>query len=57
MEGDLHEVEFDTYCPTCRFKETDEAESPCRECLNVPARVDSRRPERYWAKTGTNKKN
>ena len=55
MEGDLKIVEFDKWCNTCRYYETEESEDPCRECLTIGARPDSRRPERYWAKTGVNK--
>ena len=45
-------VNFSLYCETCKDKDTPESESPCRECLRVPAREDSRRPEKYILQEG-----
>ena len=47
MEGDLKEVFFSEYCKTCKHEKVKESESPCDECLDIPARADSHEPE-YW---------
>lgn len=49
MIGDLKIVDFDKYCGTClhRAEDPDVEESPCDICLSIPAREDSRRPEKY----------
>ena len=46
----LRIVEFDKYCPFCEYAHTDEDDRPCTECLAIPAREDSRRPEKYISK-------
>ena len=33
-------VYFDVYCEQCKYKDYDESQEPCFECLDVPARVD-----------------
>lgn len=43
-------VEFDKWCSTCKHKDKKEHESPCDECLSVPARMNSHKPERYVEK-------
>lgn len=45
-------VEFENYCSKCRYYETKETEEPCNECLHEPVRDDSRKPLRFWPKTG-----
>ena len=45
--GSMHIVDFETYCAMCAHKNKAENEEPCWECLDIPAREDSRRPE-YW---------
>lgn len=49
MFGQLKIVDFDKYCGTCKHREEDPdiEESPCDVCLSIPAREDSRRPEKY----------
>lgn len=47
MEGDLKIVEFDKYCHRCKHRSTPEIEDPCYECLDIPARPDSHRPEHF----------
>ena len=44
-------VEFDKYCETCRYYETPETENPCNDCLTIPVREDSRKPEKYIENT------
>lgn len=45
-ESKWHEVDF-TLCLSCKHKNLTEHEEPCCDCLAIPARMDSRRPE-YW---------
>ena len=47
--GNIHEVDFHTYCETCKYKDNkeDDVNSPCYECLDEPVNVDSRRPLYY----------
>lgn len=50
MIGDLKEVFFVAYCPTCKYKEGGEEEFPCCDCLEIPGREDSHVPEFYKQK-------
>lgn len=43
----MHLIEFDMYCPACKHYNKDQNEEPCCECLKVPARENSRKPERW----------
>lgn len=45
------EVDFITYCATCKHKDTPEVEEPCDECLHIPARRESHKPVQYEEKT------
>ena len=45
-------VDFEKYCKTCRYYETNETEDPCNECLTEPVREDSRKPAKYSEDTG-----
>ena len=49
MSEHIHIVEFDKYCESCKHKNVPEADSPCDECLEIPARDESRKPERWEA--------
>lgn len=40
-------VEFDEYCCRCKYEDISEEEEPCRSCVAITAREDSRRPEKY----------
>ena len=42
-------VEFDEYCPTCKYKEVKDTEGkePCEECLCSPTNIDSAKPIKY----------
>lgn len=42
-----HIVEFDKYCNTCAHKDVNENEEPCSDCMALPVREDSRRPDKY----------
>lgn len=37
-------VDFQKYCQTCKYKDTNEADVPCCICLTVPARPLSHKP-------------
>lgn len=49
MDEIRHIVDFARYCRTCAHENKKENESPCDECLEVSARENSRKPER-WVK-------
>lgn len=40
-------VEFWNWCPSCKYADADESESPCNECLEVTARLFSHKPENW----------
>lgn len=46
-DSNYKEVDFLNYCKTCKNKDKKENENPCDECLGTPAKIDSRKPERY----------
>lgn len=41
------EVYFSDWCSSCKHFELMESESPCDECLSIPAREDSHKPYYY----------
>lgn len=47
MNDNLHIVNFDLYCPACKHFNKNQNEEPCDTCLSVPARKDSRKPEKW----------
>ena len=51
MVGDSHEVNFEQYCLTCRYWNKDAYTEPCFECLGIPVRPDSRKPEKWEERT------
>lgn len=50
MIGDYKIVFFDQYCETCKHEEEPETSDKCAECLDIPARIDSHKPENWEAK-------
>ena len=59
MIGDYKIVFFEQYCPTCRYKDDPEVvyddngkviSTTCNDCLTIPARIDSHKPEKWDAK-------
>lgn len=50
MVNEFKEVDFKTYCKTCKNKDVKETEDPCYDCLDIPARPDSHKPEKYEKK-------
>ena len=47
MEEDLKEVYFHEYCPKCAHKDLKECETPCYDCLAVPANTNTHEPVCY----------
>ena len=49
MEGINKEVYFYKYCKLCRYKDTDENQQPCDECLSEPVNINCHRPVKFEA--------
>ena len=49
-------VDFFKYCSTCKYFTRSEWEPPCDECVELPARVDSHKPEYYEEEKDGHKK-
>ena len=47
MECDMMEVLFDEFCITCKYRDLPEEDEPCRECLDYPENLYSRKPVCY----------
>jgi len=43
-------VDFEKYCATCKYRLNAESDSPCWECLDIPARESSKKPEKWEPK-------
>lgn len=39
-----HIVDFQKYCPLCRYERRSEVKDPCDDCLSFPVNEDSRKP-------------
>ena len=50
METNTKEVYFDIFCPLCEHWKTNEADSPCDECLAQGYNENSHTPIKYKAK-------
>ena len=50
MNDELKEVYFNLYCNQCKYKETEETEKPCNDCMSIPARPYSHKPEYFKEK-------
>ena len=50
METNFKEVYFNTYCEMCEHSGNTEDETPCDECLAIPAREYSHKPEYFKEK-------
>ena len=50
MHTDTKLVDFDKYCPDCKYSTTAETEDPCNECLTTPANIDSHKPVNFEEK-------
>ncbi len=47
METHDKEVRYDLYCHTCKYKDVDQADDPCDECLSTPMNDGSVKPVNY----------
>ena len=45
--NDTQFIDFFKYCATCKYKDTDEIDDPCNECLDIGAKEGSGIPEKY----------
>lgn len=50
MEESYKEVYFGEYCKTCEYKDREESDDPCDECLNEPVNLYSHKPVNWTAK-------
>ena len=48
------EVYFEQYCKTCKYKDANEADYPCDECLSEPMNIYSHKPTKYVEKEKKN---
>lgn len=49
-----HEVDFEKWCPLCKYEKLDEEEDPCWYCLEEPANEDSTKPVEFVEKRTKN---
>lgn len=47
MEDIYKEVDFNTYCKTCKHFLKEEWEEPCDDCLEEPSRLYSHKPVKW----------
>ena len=50
MIGDKKIVEYENWCPKCKYLNVDEVEEPCNECLTYPVVEDSHKPIKFEEK-------
>lgn len=50
-----HIVEFDIYCPNCKFKDKEDWKDPCHTCLSIPTMEHSRKPAYFEQRELTKK--
>lgn len=43
----VKEVRFDLYCNKCIHEDKPETERPCCDCLEIPSRESSHKPEKF----------
>lgn len=48
--NDMKEVYFDKYCQTCEYKDLEESEEPCNECLTETVNLYSHKPVKWEEK-------
>lgn len=51
MECRTKEVDFETFCKTCKYEKADAVSDPCNECLAQGWNEDSRKPICYKERT------
>lgn len=47
MGDNMKEVIFSDYCCKCKHYDKNGTEEPCDECLSIPMRYDSHKPEKF----------
>lgn len=47
FENEYKEVFFNEYCDKCEFKDVDQGENPCNECLDNPSNLYSHKPVNF----------
>lgn len=47
MEYRFKEVYYDNFCAKCVYKDNEESESPCDECLDEPVNEYSHTPVKF----------
>lgn len=50
MQGDYKEVFFNIYCEKCKHEHVKANHEPCCDCISVPFRIDSHKPEKFESK-------
>ena len=45
MDNQYKFVDFKMYCPRCKYRNRDENQKPCCDCMEVGARENSHVPE------------
>ena len=50
MEDQYKEVYFDQYCKKCLYKDEDETNDACDECLANPSNINSHKPVNFKEK-------
>ena len=52
MNGSEKIVDFEMYCPLCKYYKDPETVVPCHECLIMAVNIDSHRPVYFeWRKS------
>lgn len=50
MEDRYLEVDFEKYCPTCKYHDLKEVCDPCNDCLQNGVNLHSHKPTEYKEK-------
>jgi len=51
LENDgCHFVDFEEYCSKCKYKDKEENEDPCWDCLDEPVNLYSQKPVKFVKK-------
>ena len=50
MDKPMMFIDFEKWCPKCKYKDTEEYREPCNSCLEVPVRPNDSSPERWEKK-------
>lgn len=49
-KSDIREVYFDKYCKLCEYRDKEENEEPCDECLTNPVNTNCHKPVMFKEK-------